>query len=232
MGLSAAVSFAINIWNGQSFETSINESVLKGLETGGTAYVISVLSAQLAKTGLNTAMIPASKVIVHALGPKASAVIINATRPAGNAIYGAAAMQSAAKLLRGDVITATVSFVVLSAADVADIIQGKITWKQLAKNTATTAAGLVGGAIGYWGGAALGSAVLPGAGTAAGIIVAIAAGWGAGEGAKALVDLIAEDDGDEMIRVIETQFSEIATEYFLNELEEIYTDVTGDPVVE
>ncbi len=219
MGLSAAVGFAVNLWNGESFETAIKESILQGLKTGGTSFIISVFSSQLAKTGLNTALIPASKVVVHALGPKISAVIVNAFRPAGSAIYGAAAMQSAAKLLRGNVITASVSFVVLSAKDVADIIQGRISWKQLAKNLSTTAAGITGSTLGFLGGAALGTAILPGAGTVVGIIVSVAAGWGASEGAKAVADLIAEDDADEMIKIIETQFYEIASEYFLNEQE-------------
>ena len=219
MGLSAAVNLAINLWNGESLETSIKSSIYQGLETGGTSFIISVLSSQLAKTGLNTAMIPASRVIVHALGPKVSAVIVNAFRPAGSAIYGAAAMQSAAKLLRGNTITAVVSFVVLSASDVADIIQGKISWKQLAKNVSTTAASVAGGSLGYLGGAAIGTAILPGAGTVVGIIVGIAAGWGASEGADALADMIAEDDADEMIAIIEEDFPVIATEYFLTEEE-------------
>ena len=217
MGLSAAVDFAFNIWNGESVETAIKASILQGLRTGGTSFIISILSSQAAKSGLNTAMIPASKVIVHALGPKASAVIVNAFRPTGNAIYGAAAMQSAAKLLRGNVLTSTVTFFVLSAGDIADIIQGKISWKQLAKNMSTTAAGVTGGALGYFGGAAIGTAIMPGAGTVLGVILSVAAGWGAHEGAKALADIIAEDDADEMLRIIESQFSEIASEYFLNE---------------
>ncbi|MBQ6504376.1 MAG: hypothetical protein IJI57_10745 [Flexilinea sp.] len=217
MGISAATNFAVNLWNGESFETAIKESLYQGLQAGGTSFIISVLSSQAAKTGLNTAMIPASKVIVHALGPKASAVIVNAFRPAGSAIYGAAAMQSAAKLLRGNVITSSVTFVVLEAGDVADIIQGRISWKQLAKNASTTAVGITGGALGYLGGAAIGTAILPGAGTVVGIIVSAAAGWGANEGAKAVADLIAEDDAIEMIRIIETQFSIIAEEYFLDQ---------------
>ena len=220
MGISAAVTFAINLWNGESFDTSVKESILQGLKSGGTSFIISVLSSQVAKTGINTALIPASRVVVHALGPKVSAVIVNAFRPAGSAIYGAAAMQSAAKLLRGNVITSTITFVVLSANDVADIISGRISWKQLAKNLSTTAAGVAGGGLGYIGGAALGTAIFPGVGTVVGgIIGAAATGWGANEGAKAVADLIAEDDADEMIRIIETQFSEIASEYFLNEAE-------------
>ena len=226
MGLSAAVSFAINLWNGENVETAIKESILQGLQTGGTSFIISVLSSQVAKSGLNTAMIPASRVVVHALGPKVSAVIVNAFRPAGSAIYGAAAMQSAAKLLRGNVITSTITFVVMSAADVADIIQGRISWKQLAKNVSTTAIGVTGGALGWLGGAALGTAIMPGAGTVVGIICSVVAGWGANEGAKAVADMIAEDDADEMLRIVEEEFSMIASEYFLNE-EEVNQSVTN-----
>ena len=219
IGISAAVGFAINIWNGESIEVAIKESILQGLKTGGTAFIISVLSSQLAKTGLNTAMIPASRVIVHALGPKVSAVIVNAFRPAGSAIYGRAALQSAAKLLRGNVITSTVTFVVLSAEDVTDMIRGRISWTQLAKNMSSTAAGLTGGVLGYLGGAAIGTAIFPGAGTVVGIIISVAAGWGASEGASAIGDMIAEDDANQMIRIIEEQFSIIAPEYFLSEKE-------------
>lgn len=226
MGISAAVGFAINIWNGENIESAIKESIFQGLKTGGTSFIISVLSSQAAKSGLNTAMIPASRVITHALGPKVSAVIVNAFRPAGSAIYGAAAMQSAAKLLRGNVITSTATFVVLSVGDVADIIRGRISWTQLAKNVSTTAAGVTGGALGYLGGAALGTAILPGAGTVVGIIVSVAAGWGANEGAKAVADIIAEDDADKMIHIIEEKFSEIALEYFLSE-EEVEESITN-----
>lgn len=223
MGLSAAVDFAVNLWNGASFETAVKSSIFVGLEAGGTSFLISVLSSQLARTGLNTAMIPASRALAHALGPKVSAAIVNAFRPAGSAIYGAAAMQSAAKLLRGGAITAAVTFVIKSVDDVADIIQGKISWKQLAKNTATTAVGIAGGYVGYLGGAALGTVIFPGAGTVVGAIFGVAvgaiAGWGAEEGADALADLIADDDAEEMIAIIETSFAEIAVEYFLNEEE-------------
>ncbi len=219
MGLSAAVAFAVNCWNGQPIESAIKESLLHGLKSGGTAFVISVLSSQLAKTGLDASLIPASKVIAHTIGPKASAVIVNAFRPAGSAIYGAAAMKSAAKLLRGTVITSAVSFVVLSVGDITDIIRGRISGKQLAKNTSATAAGVLGGTLGYLAGAALGTAIAPGAGTVIGIIFSVAAGWGANRGAQAIADIIADDDAEEMISIINNQFSIIANEYFLNEAE-------------
>ena len=219
MGISAAVDLAVNLWNGETLDTAIKSSIYQGLETGGTSFLISVLSSQLAKTGIDTALIPASRVLVKALGPKVSATIVNAFRPAGSAIYGAAAMQSAAKLLRGNAITCAVTFVVLSSADIADIIQGKISWKQFGKDAAENAAGIAGGTLGYIGGAAIGSAIAPGVGTAVGIIVAVAAGWGASNGISALTDLIADDDADEMISIIEEAFPDIAGEYYLSEEE-------------
>ncbi len=217
MGISAAVSFAVSVWNGEPIETAVKDSLLHGLQSGGTAFIIGVLSSQLTKTGIDTAMIPASQVIVKTLGPDVSAAIVNGFRPAGSSIYGAAAMKSAAKLLRGTAITSAVTFIVLSAGDIADIIRGRISAKQLAINMSSIAAGIVGGALGYLGGAALGTAIAPGAGTVVGIIISVAAGWGASEGAKAITAQLTEDDADEMIRIINEQFTLIAAEYFLNE---------------
>ena len=67
------------------------------------------------------------------VGPKACAVIVNAFRTGGN-IYGAAAMKSAAKLLRGNAVVAGLTVVVLSSFDIADIVRGRISPGQLAKN--------------------------------------------------------------------------------------------------
>ncbi len=66
------------------------------------------------------------------MGPKASAVLINAFRVGSKPIYGAAAMKAAAKLL-SNTITAGITFVVLSSFDVANIFRGRISGKQLFK---------------------------------------------------------------------------------------------------
>lgn len=220
LGISAAVEFAFSLWAGDPMEKAIKNSIESGLRTGGITFIVSVMSSQLLKTGLNSALVPASDAIVRAMGPKVTHAIVNAFRPAGSAIYGAAAQKAAARLLRGNIVSATVAFAVLTAFDVAEIVQGKISWKQLAKNAAKTAAGIAGSTLGYIGGAALvGTSLFPGAGTVVGIIVGAAIGWGASEGVKALSDMIAEDDGEEMIRVINEQFAVIAEEYFLTEEE-------------
>lgn len=218
LGISAIVEFAFSIWAGEPVEKAIKNSIDCGLRTGGITFIVSVLSSQLLKTGLNSALVPASDAIVHVMGPKVTQAIVNAFRPAGSAIYGAAAAKAASKLLRGNIVTSAITFVVLTAFDVAEIIQGRISWKQLAKNAAGTGVGIVAGTVGYMAGAALvGTSLFPGAGTVVGLIVGAALGWGASEGTKALADLIAEDDGEEMIKVINEQFALIAEEYFLTE---------------
>ena len=67
------------------------------MKVGGTAFVTTIIASQLSKAGLNSALVGSSEAIVSFMGPKASAVLVNAFRSGSN-IYGAAAMKSAAKL--------------------------------------------------------------------------------------------------------------------------------------
>ena len=120
-GVTAIITLATSVWNGENFEDALKIATYSGLKVGGTTFVTSILAAQLSKAGLNSALVGSSEAIVSMMGPKASAVLINAFRTGAKPIYGAAAMKSAAKLLRGNAITAGVTFVVLSSFDVANI---------------------------------------------------------------------------------------------------------------
>lgn len=216
-GVSALVEFAINCWNGEPLDVALNRSIFTGLKVGGGAFIVSVVSSQLSKSALSQAMIPTSKAIVNALGTKAAAVFVNAFRPAGAAIYGAAAKQAAQKLLRGNTITAVISLVVFTVPDIVDAFRGRISVKQLLKNTATTAGGIAGGAGGAWAGAAAGTAIFPGVGTViGGIIGGLAGGIGGSAGVDAIADLIAEDDAYEMMDIVASVYSTVAEEYLLS----------------
>ena len=72
MGLSAAVDLAIGLWNGQNFEDALRASVYTGLKAGGVTFVVSVFSSQLMKSGVNSALVPASEALTKALGSKTS----------------------------------------------------------------------------------------------------------------------------------------------------------------
>lgn len=219
-GVTAMITLATSLWNGEDFEMAIKIAAYSGIKVGGTAFVTSVITAQLSKAGLNSALVGSSEVIVSVMGPKASAALINAFRVGAKPIYGAAAMKSAAKLLRGNVITAGVTFVVLSSVDVANIFRGRISGKQLFKNLVGTAATVGGGTAGWVGGATVGSIILPGVGTVVGgILGSLLGGGAAGKISNAIVGEFIEDDAEEMVEIIQNIFIEMSSEYLLGNKE-------------
>lgn len=225
-GISAAISFATSIWNEEQFDVAIKNATYTGLKVGGTTFITAVLAGQLSKAGLNSALVGSSEAIVSMMGPKASAMSVNAFRSGGN-IYGAAAMKSAAKMLRGNAITGAVTVVVLSSADVVNIFRGRISGKQLFKNMANTATTVVGGTAGWVGGATVGASVgsaVPIIGTAiggliGGLVGSFAAGTAAGKATNAVLGVFIEDDATEMVDIIEKTFQKMANDYLLNKKE-------------
>lgn len=226
MGISATLTFATVIWNGEDFDVAIKKAAYEGLKVGGTTFVTAVLSSQLSRAGLNSALVGSSEAIVTLMGPKASAMLVNAFRSGSN-IYGAAAMKSAAKMLRGNAITGAVSVIVLSSFDIANIFRGRISGSQLFKNIANTASTVAGGTAGWVGGAAAGAAigsVIPIVGTAAGgivggIIGSFAGGAAAGKASGSVLDNFIEDDANKMVNIIEGIFTQLAEDYLLNKKE-------------
>ena len=214
-GVSAVVSFASSIWNGEGFDVAIKKATLNGLKVGGTAFITTLLASQLAKAGLNSSLVASSETVIQLMGPKAAAVLINAFRSSSN-IYGAAAMKSAAKLLRGNVITGIATFAILSIGDVVKIFQGRISGAQLFKGLANTSVALAGGTGGFLGGAAIGSAIAPGIGTVVGAFVgSIGLGASAGKASDAIISKFIEDDAEKMVAIIEEVFQDLAGEYML-----------------
>ena len=225
-GISTVLSFATSVWNGDSFDVAIRNATYTGLKVGGTTFITAVLASQLSKAGLNSALVSSSEAIVSIMGPKASAMLVNAFRSGSN-IYGAAAMKSAAKMLRGNAITGAVSVVVLSSVDVVNIFRGRISGKQLFKNVANTAATVAGGTAGWVGGATAGAAIgsaIPIIGTAVGgfvggLLGSFAVGAASSKASNAVLGAFIEDDAEEMVRIIEKVFQDLATDYLLNQTE-------------
>lgn len=219
-GVTAIITLATNLWSGEDFEKSLKMATYSGLKVGGTAFITTILAGQLSKAGLNSALVGSSEAFVKLMGPKASAALVNAFRDSGRSIYGSAATKSAAKLFRGNVITAGVTVVVLSSFDVANIFRGRISGKQLFKNLTNTASSVSGGAAGWIGGAAVGSAIAPGVGTiVGGLIGSIAAGAGASKVLDVVLGSFIEDDAEEMVRIIQKAFEELSADYLLSQKE-------------
>ena len=222
VGVTATITLALNLWNGESFENSLKLATYSGLKVGGTAFLTTVLASQLSKAGLNSLMVGASKEVVNLFGSKAASFLVNAFRSSSqSAIYGAAAKNMAAKLLRGNLITSTVTFVILSSFDIADIFRGRISGKQLFVNMTNTASAVAGGTAGWMVGAAVGSAILPGAGTiVGGLVGSVIGGVGSSKSTDVVLSKIfKESDADEMIHILQQEFSKISHDYLLNEKE-------------
>lgn len=244
-GITTALTFAISVWRGEDFDVALKSATYSGLKVGGTTFITAVLASQLSKAGLNSALVSSSEAIVSMMGPKASAMLVNAFRSSTN-IYGAAAMKSAAKMLRGNAITGGVTIVVLSSVDVVNIFRGRISGKQLFKNVANTASTVAGGTAGWIGGATAGAAIgsaVPIIGTAIGGIVggllgSFAAGAASSKVSNAVLGVFIEDDADEMVRIIENVFIQMSEDYLLNQqeaeniIESLKEDLTGKTLKE
>lgn len=225
-GVTAVLSFATAMWNGQDFEFALKEAATNGLRVGGVSFVTAVLAGQLTKAGLNSALVGSSEAIVKIIGPKGSAVLVNAFRHGKN-IYGAVAMKSAAKMLRTNAITGIASVVILSSADVVNIFRGRISGGQLLKNVVGTTASVAGGTAGWVGGAAAGAALgsaVPIIGTAiggtvGGILGALGGGAIASDISDGIMGSFIEDDADEMVKIIEKIFISIVEDYLLTQRE-------------
>lgn len=179
-GVSASITLAISIWNGEEPTVALKNAAFSGIKIGGTTLVTTVLASQIAKSSISGAMTPSFQALAKTLSPKAYAALANAFR-SGTTLTGGAAINSAAKLLKGNAITAVVTTAVLTSFDVKDIVLGRISGAQLAVNFAKTTTTVVGGTAGWLGGSTVGTMVLPGVGTVVGGLVgSLVAGGGLG----------------------------------------------------
>lgn len=228
-GITAVITYAKAMWNGDDTTTAIDKSLCAGLETGGLAFITTVASAQLMRTGLNKALLePSIWVVKNLLPSKLRQAMVNALRNGAN-IYGAAATNNLAKLIRSNIIVNAVMFLALSANDISNAFNGKISGKQLFKNMMVLAGGLGGGAAGATGGAAIGGiiggivtvnpagAVL---GAKIGFYLGAAVGGVAGGGAAhKVMNYFVEDDAVKMVEILNSSFTDLAQAQLLSEEE-------------
>lgn len=235
IGVTALISFATSIWNGEDFEGALENAALSGMKVSGVSFLTTVISSQLARTSITTSARAGTDILVSKMGAKATSYIANALRNGTN-IYGAAAMNNVSKLLTGNIIASTVSLVVLSAGDIVDVFRGRISGEQLVKDVAVTGATISGGnarwvagnAAGAIIGGAVAGAVTGGTGTATGaklgskvgaFLGSVTGGTVSGKIAHSALDNVIEDDAVKVMRIVEQEFVTICEQYLLTEKE-------------
>ena len=213
-GISAAITFAKAIWNGEELNIAIEKSVYAGLKIGSAAFFTTIATAQLARTSLNSFLVAPSEQLISLLPSKSVNFIANLFREEGQRITGAAAQKYAAKLLRANFIANAITIVVLSAEDISNAFRGRISGKQLFKNITKLAGGIAGG---YGAAAIMGflSVTNPWL-VAAGAVVGGIAGNSI---TSSIMDKFIEDDAVMLVSILEKHFSELANEYMLSKEE-------------
>ena len=233
-GISAIITFARSMWNGDEPSTALDKAMYTGIKMGGVAFITSVMTAQLARTNLNNMLMGPSIEIVKLLPSSVRHAMVNAMRE-GAAIYGGAATNNLAKLVRGNIIATGVVVIVMSASDISNAFRGRISGKQLFKNVTTLVSGVAGGYAGAVAGAKVGGAVggVVGAGVGA-VVGGVIGGTVGGSAASGILDHFIEDDAVEMVRILNDRFVPLAQSYLLSEeeLELVLEDLNHELVQE
>lgn len=218
LGISATITFAQAVWNGESVEKAIDQALIAGLQAGGAGFLISVGTAQLARTGLNQAMMTPSIALTRALPPSVRQTLLNFFRN-GAPIYGEAATHNLAKLMRSNVIAGAVTVVVLSSGNIINFFRGRISAGQLMAEVGVLVSGIGGGALGM----AIAGVLLGPLGVIAGTLGAIAGGMIAGtlssSAAQKLIASFHESDAQKMVKILENSLQELEPGYLLSQEE-------------
>lgn len=228
-GLSFLVHYASARWSGADNKAAAKTAVTDGLKSGSKTLALHVLTAQALKSTSSGAAIVLSRGAVKAAAQtQVGKTVIERVAQAslGKALYGAAATNHVAKLLRTNVVTGVIVTGATAAPDLYRAVFARsISPAQLMKNIVVNAAGVAGGVGGWMSGAAAGAAlgsIVPGVGTAiggflGGVTGALGGGMAASGLAKAIGDEIAEDDAVAMLRIVQGEAERVATDFLLSE---------------
>ena len=207
IGLGAVIVFCKNIWDGKNFDEALTDAGISALKAGGFVWLHSVIVSEVSKIGVK-------QTISETIGSNASKTLLGS---------------SSSSVLKGNIISMTVSVSILSAKDFYNFFSGDISFQQLTKNVLHTTSGVAGGAVG----AAVGSAIAPGIGTVVGGIVG---GAIASSKAKKVLDELIEDDAKRMMTLVQNTWAQLSSDYLLSHYEaklamgefKIYTEQNPD----
>lgn len=200
--ISSAIVFALSIWRGASKKEAARQCLSSGLAIMGKGVLIYTLTMQLSRK--EVALMIAGKAFTAdgvSQGYKAVAnPIFNASEKLAEKIAGSSLANSQVGHSFGldaingrQIIGGAVTVAVVFGPDVVRMLQGKISTKQLLKNSAIAAAGMAG--------AAAGQAAIP-----VPLVGGFIGGAVGGIVAKKTLDHFIEDDAKEMFRILKEEF--------------------------
>lgn len=222
-GISATIVFAMSLWSGQPVERALKQSLAMGIKVIGKGTLIYTLTMQLSRE--NFANIFGGKVMVNGIARGFESVtnpIFVMSQNIANGINETLLSSNLAKQLGLGSITGTeviggaVTAVVVFGPDIARALAGRISVKQLVKNTTIGIGGIAGSMIGQ--------TLIP-----VPVVGAMIGGTIGGFATKVIMDEIVEDDAKEMFRILKEEFIDTVTLAGLSqdELEEVISRSVG-----
>lgn len=227
-GITFALSFASAVWHGQDIKEAAKQSTLSGLKVMGKSAAIYTITMQLSRDKIVNIFAPKimvgepGKQVVKSFGYVKNPIFTGAEKVAGKISSSGLAKSKLGKAVKLDkvngrqVIGGTVTAVVVYGPDILKACSGKISGKQLIKNSTVNTAGLVGAAIGT---------VIP--------IPVVGSMIGGAVGsfvAKKIMDNFIEDDAVVMFKIMREEFLDIVMLYSFNkeEFDEIISATIGN----
>ena len=201
-GITSVIVFALSVWRGNSPKEAARQCLSTSLTVMGKGTLIYTLTMQLSRK--EVALVYAGKVFTADGISQGYKAIENPIYTASENLAARIANSNLAtsevgqklglKAINGrQIIGGTVTVAVIFGPDVVRTMQGKISTKQLFKNTTVAAAGMAGAA------AAQAAVPIP-------VVPAVVGGALAGMAAKKTLDHFIEDDAKEMFRILKEEF--------------------------
>ncbi len=200
--ISSLIIFAQAMWRGETPKQAMKECLQTSLVIMGKGTLIYTLTMQLSRK--EVANVLAGKVLTADGISQGYVAFSNpiytlsenmATQISSSAIAGTGVGQKLGldKMTGRRLIGGSVTIVVVFGPDLVRSLQGKISMKQLLKNTAIGASGMAG--------AAIGQAAIP-----VPVVGAVIGGAVGGIASKAILDQFIEDDAKEMFGILKEEF--------------------------
>lgn len=214
-GISFVLTTALSYYKTRDLKVSLRAAVGAGLETGGKAFCVYVLSAQVQRTAFVKAFMQESVIDVNwgAHGKFVERIGKGLGKMSG-AKSGPMA-KNANVAVKGAVITAAATFVVTSAWEVGKLCCGKMSGMQCVKNIAVSGGGITAGTVGALFMGAL-MAPIPGGAFVGGLIGGAIGGFIGGAATKAGMDRLIEDDSVMIMAILSDEIKILAAGYCMN----------------
>lgn len=217
-GISFVLTAAVSYYSTKDLKRSLRAAAAESLRTGGKAFCVYMIAAQVQRTEFVKAFMHQSAIDVNwgahgkfverigkGLGKMSGAKSGSFTKNANAAVKGAA-------------ITAAATFAVTSSIEVFKMCNGKMSGMQCVKNIAVSAGGITAGTIGALFLGAL-CAPIPGGAFVGGMLGGALGGMIGSAVTKAGMDTVIEDDSVSIMLIVADQFKILAASFCCNEEE-------------